>query len=57
MENIRYGRIDASDEDVISAAKKAHAHNFIDSLPDKYDTLVGERGIRLSSGSNNPMVF
>ena len=50
MENIRYGKIDASDKDVMNAAKAAGAHEFIESLPDKYHTLVGERGIKLSGG-------
>ncbi len=50
MENIRYGRRDATDEEVIEAAKKAFAHDFIISLLDGYKTLVGERGIRLSGG-------
>lgn len=50
MENIRYGHLDASDEDVIEAAKKAHAHAFITELPDGYETLVGERGVKLSGG-------
>ena len=50
MENIRYGKIDASDKDVMNAAKTAGAHEFIESLPDKYHTLVGERGIKLSGG-------
>ena len=50
MENIRYGLEEASDEQVISAAKKAHAHEFISSLPDGYNTLVGERGVKLSGG-------
>ncbi len=49
-ENILYGRIGASDEDMISAAKAADIHNFIVSLPDGYDTYVGERGTRLSGG-------
>lgn len=50
MDNIRYGRIDASDEEVIQAAKKAHAHEFIIKLSDGYNSLVGERGVRLSGG-------
>lgn len=49
-ENIAYGRQDASDEDIIAAAKKAGAHNFISELEDGYDTYVGERGIKLSGG-------
>ncbi len=49
-ENIRYGRLDASDDAIIAAAKKAHAHEFIASLPDGYDTMVGERGVKLSGG-------
>jgi len=48
--NIAYGRPDASREEVIAAAKAAHIHDFIESLPDKYDTLVGERGLKLSGG-------
>lgn len=50
IENIRYGRLDASDEEVMEAAKKAHAHEFIELLPDGYQTLVGERGVKLSGG-------
>ena len=50
MENIRYGRRNATDEEVYEAAKKAYAHEFIATLPEGYNTLVGERGIRLSGG-------
>ncbi|MES2436934.1 MAG: ABC transporter ATP-binding protein [Patescibacteria group bacterium] len=49
-ENIRYGRRDATDEEVIEAAKLSHSHEFIKDLPLGYDTLVGERGIKLSGG-------
>lgn len=49
-ENIRYGRREASDEEVIEAAKKAHAHEFIQQAPQGYETYVGERGIKLSGG-------
>lgn len=50
MDNIRYGRLDATDEEVIEAATKADAHTFIATLPQGYETLVGERGIKLSGG-------
>jgi ATP-binding cassette subfamily B protein len=50
MENIRYGRQGASDEEVITAARKAHAHDFIQNVPGGYAALVGERGIKLSGG-------
>jgi ATP-binding cassette subfamily B protein len=50
MENIRYGRLDASDEEVIEAAKAAVADEFIAPLPDGYDAHLGERGVRLSGG-------
>ncbi|MBI4034179.1 MAG: ABC transporter ATP-binding protein [Candidatus Brennerbacteria bacterium] len=50
MENIRYARPKATDEEVVRAAKLAHAHEFISSFPKGYDTLVGERGIKLSGG-------
>lgn len=50
MENIRYGRAQATDADVIEAAKRAHAHEFIEVLPKGYGSLVGERGIKLSGG-------
>ena len=49
-ENIRYGRPDAPDEEVIAAAKAAQAHEFIMALPDGYDSAVGERGVNLSGG-------
>jgi ABC-type transport system involved in Fe-S cluster assembly fused permease/ATPase subunit len=48
--NISYGRHDAGKEEVIQAAKHAHIHDFIESLPDAYDTKVGERGLKLSGG-------
>ena len=50
MENIRYGKLDASDDEVIEAAKKAHCHAFIAQMKDGYQTIVGERGMRLSGG-------
>lgn len=50
MENIRYGRPDASDADVIAAAKMAAAHEFIERLPEGYRSFLGERGVRLSGG-------
>jgi ATP-binding cassette, subfamily B, bacterial len=50
LENIRYGRPDATDEEVVSAARRAHAHEFISELECGYDTLVGERGLKLSGG-------
>ena len=50
MENIRYGKLDATDEEVIEAAKKAHVHEFVKEMPSGYQTLVGERGIKLSGG-------
>ncbi|HEY8396289.1 MAG TPA: ABC transporter transmembrane domain-containing protein [Flavihumibacter sp.] len=49
-ENIAYGKPDATDEEIMQAARKANAHNFIDAFPEKYNTVVGERGIQLSGG-------
>ena len=49
-ENIRFGRFDATDEEIEQAARAAHAHNFIMELPDGYDTVVGERGGTVSGG-------
>lgn len=50
IENIRYGRIDATDEAVIEAARQAYAHDFIAQIKEGYDSLVGERGVKLSGG-------
>lgn len=50
LENIRYGKPDASREEVIEAAKNANAHEFIMSFPDGYDTDIGQRGVKLSGG-------
>ena len=49
-ENIRYGKPNATEHEMIAAAKKAHCHEFITSLPKGYDTFVGERGVKLSGG-------
>jgi ATP-binding cassette subfamily B protein len=50
IENIRYGRPEATDEEVVAVARLAHADDFITTLPQGYDTLVGERGVKLSGG-------
>lgn len=50
MENIRFAKPEASDDEVFEAAKRARCHEFISELPDQYETLVGERGIKLSGG-------
>lgn len=57
MENIRYGRLDATDEDVINAAKAVNAHSFIIELENGYDTEVNERGSRLSLGQRQLISF
>lgn len=49
-ENIRYGKLDATEEEIIAAAKMANIHDYIMSLPNGYDTQIGERGVRLSGG-------
>ena len=57
MDNIRYGRIDASDEEVIAAAKIVGAHEFIERLPKGYDTRIGEGGAGLSVGQKQLIAF
>ncbi len=49
-ENIRYGKLDASRQEIIEAARQAHAHDFIMALPNGYDTDIGQRGVKLSGG-------
>ena len=57
MDNIRYGRLDATDEEVIAAAKTVRAHDFICEMPDGYNTQVNERGSRLSQGQKQLIAF
>ena len=57
LENIKYGNMNASDEDVIAAAKRAHCHEFIMQLEDGYQTIVGERGLRLSGGQRQRLAI
>lgn len=57
MENIRYGRLDATDEEVIEAAKAANAEEFIKQLPEGYDTRLGERGLNLSGGQRQRLAI
>ena len=56
-ENIRYGTFEATDDDVERAARRAQAHEFIENLPDGYDTLVGERGVKLSGGQRQRLAL
>jgi ATP-binding cassette, subfamily B, multidrug efflux pump len=56
-DNIRYGRPDATDEEVVAAAKAAQAHEFIEQMPEGYDTLVGERGVNLSGGQKQRLAI
>ena len=56
-ENIRYGRLDAGDEEVWRAAKDADLHDYVMTLPDGYDTVVGERGISLSGGQRQRLAL
>jgi len=57
QDNIAYGLPDADDEDIRSAAKAAEAHEFVRSLPDGYDTMVGERGVKLSGGQRQRLAI
>ena len=57
MENIRFGRPDASDKEVIEAAKAAAAHNFLEMLPDGYESFVGEQGVMLSGGQKQTLAI
>ena len=56
-ENIRYGRADATDEEVAAASRGANAHDFIAAFPDGYDTLVGEKGVNLSGGQRQRLAI
>lgn len=56
-ENIAYGKLDATDEEIQAAAKAANAHEFIQSFPDGYDSLIGERGIKLSGGQRQRLAI
>jgi ABC-type multidrug transport system fused ATPase/permease subunit len=49
-ENIAYGKPNATEEEILAAAQQANAYNFIESFPEKLDTIVGERGVKLSGG-------
>lgn len=56
-ENIKYGNLDATDEEVISAAKDANAHDFISEIPDAYDAMIGEKGVKLSGGQRQRLAI
>ncbi len=56
-DNLRYGKLDASEEEMIAAAQAAYAHDFIRDLPDGYDTEIGERGVRLSGGQKQRLAL
>ena len=57
MDNIRYGKLDASEEEIIEAAKVVHAHEFVEKLENGYNTLINERGTRLSVGQRQLIAF
>lgn len=54
-ENIAYGMLNASDEQIMEAARKAHLETFIEGLPKGYETQIGERGLKLSGDRNNEL--
>jgi ATP-binding cassette subfamily B protein/subfamily B ATP-binding cassette protein MsbA len=56
-DNIAYGRYDATDDDVFEAAHRANAHEFIEDLPEGYDTFIGERGVKLSGGQQQRLAI
>lgn len=56
-DNVRYGRLDASDEEIIAACQAAHAEEFILDLPNQYDTEIGERGVKLSGGQKQRLAI
>lgn len=56
-ENIKYGNLEATDEDVISAAKDANAHDFISEIPENYDAMIGEKGVKLSGGQRQRLAI
>lgn len=56
-ENIRYGKLDARDEEIIQAAKDANAHEFISQIPEGYDALIGEKGVKLSGGQRQRLAI
>jgi ABC-type multidrug transport system fused ATPase/permease subunit len=56
-ENLRYGKPDATDEEMVAAAKAAYAHEFIAELPEGYDTEIGERGVKLSGGQKQRLAL
>lgn len=56
-ENIRYGRLDATDAEIIQAAKDANAHDFIMQIPEGYDALIGEKGVKLSGGQRQRLAI
>jgi ABC-type multidrug transport system fused ATPase/permease subunit len=56
-ENLRYGKPDASEEEMVAAAKAAYAHEFIEQLPQGYDTEIGERGVKLSGGQKQRLAL
>jgi ATP-binding cassette, subfamily B, bacterial MsbA len=57
IENITYGKLDATREDVVEAARKAHALEFIEELPDGFETILGDRGVRLSGGQRQRLAL
>ncbi len=56
-ENIRYGKLEATDEQVIAAAKAANAHDFISAMPEGYDAMIGEKGVKLSGGQRQRLAI
>ena len=57
MENIRIGKKDATDEEVIAAAKLAHCDEFVEKMPDQWNTMIGENGSELSGGQDKEFLL